>query len=138
MFQKILLAYDGSESARRAAQLAKDLARRFQAEMRVVCCFDPIPPYLGDPDMQRALNKHIGTAERNMAEVVEAIGDEVDLRQEVLEGPAAEAILEVARTRESDLIVMGTRGMGRLSGLLMGSVSQKVVGHAPCPVLLTR
>jgi len=60
------------------------------------------------------------------------------LRQEVLEGPPAEAILTVAETRKVDLIVMGTRGLGRLAGLLIGSVSQRVVSQAGCPVLLVR
>ncbi|MFH1635561.1 MAG: universal stress protein [Chloroflexota bacterium] len=61
-----------------------------------------------------------------------------ELKTEVLEGPPAEAILNVADTRGNDLIVMGTRGRGRLSGLLLGSQSQKVVAHAHCPVLLIR
>jgi len=56
----------------------------------------------------------------------------------VLEGPPAEAILNVAETREIDLIVMGTRGLGRFTGMLLGSQSQKVVSHASCPVTLVR
>lgn len=60
------------------------------------------------------------------------------MHQEVLEGPPAEAILNVANVREIDLIVMGTRGLGRLAGALLGSQSQKVVAHASCPVLLAR
>jgi nucleotide-binding universal stress UspA family protein len=60
------------------------------------------------------------------------------LKTEVLEGSAAEAILEVASTRKSDLIVMGSRGLGTLSGLLLGSQSQKVVQHANCPVLIVK
>ena len=57
---------------------------------------------------------------------------------ELREAPEAEAILEAAGRRQCDLIVMGTRGLGRLAGLLLGSVSQKVVQHAQCPVLLVR
>jgi nucleotide-binding universal stress UspA family protein len=44
----------------------------------------------------------------------------------------------VAVTRASDVIVMGSRGLGTLAGLLLGSTSQKVVSHAPCPVLIVR
>jgi nucleotide-binding universal stress UspA family protein len=61
-----------------------------------------------------------------------------EIHTEILEGPPAEAILDVANTRECDLIVMGSRGLGRLTGLLIGSQSQKVVQHAPCPVLIVR
>lgn len=56
----------------------------------------------------------------------------------ILECPAAEAILLVANMRGVDLIIMGTRGLGRLTSALMGSQSQKVVGEASCSVLLIR
>ena len=56
----------------------------------------------------------------------------------MIEGSAAEAVLDVAVTRNSDVIVIGSRGLGTLAGLLLGSTSQKVVAHAPCPVLIVR
>ncbi len=139
MFQKILLAFDGSEAAQRAAELAGELARTHRATLRVVVSYDPIPAYLGEPDYQRALTGRLQHAEETLAEARQRVGEiPGGLKDEILEGPAAEAILEVAKTRASDLIVMGTRGMGRLTGLLIGSVSQKVVAHADCPVLLVR
>ena len=48
----------------------------------------------------------------------------------------AEAILEIAREKEIDLIVMGTRGRSRIKRLILGSVAQRVVGQAPCPVMV--
>jgi nucleotide-binding universal stress UspA family protein len=57
---------------------------------------------------------------------------------EVLEGPPADAILRVAEARNVDLIVMGARGLGSLGSLLLGSVSQKVLAHATCPVMIVR
>jgi nucleotide-binding universal stress UspA family protein len=57
---------------------------------------------------------------------------------EVLEGPPADAILNVAQVRECDLIVMGSRGRGALAGLLLGSVSHRVVAHARMPVMVVR
>ena len=56
----------------------------------------------------------------------------------MIEGSPAEAIIEVAKTRHSDVIVIGSRGLGRLAGLVLGSTSQKVVSYAPCPVLIVR
>ena len=53
-------------------------------------------------------------------------------------GPPAEAILNLAEVREIDLIIMGTRGLSRLAGVLLGSESQKVISHADCPVMLAR
>jgi nucleotide-binding universal stress UspA family protein len=61
-----------------------------------------------------------------------------EIHTDLIEGDAAETIIEVAKTRNSDLFVMGSRGLGRLAGLLLGSTSQKVLSHAPCPVLIVR
>jgi nucleotide-binding universal stress UspA family protein len=70
---------------------------------------------------------------------LEAIGDTgTSIKTQILEGPPAEAILSIADVRKIDLIIMGTRGLGRLSGLILGSQSLKVVAHSNCPVLLVR
>ena len=74
-----------------------------------------------------------------MQKAIEAVGEiPGKLHSELLEGSPAEAILEVARTRKSDVIVMGARGLGRIAAAVLGSTSQKVVSHAPCPVLIVR
>jgi nucleotide-binding universal stress UspA family protein len=78
-------------------------------------------------------------AEEVIAATLEIIGEVPGgVETEVIEGPAAEAILRVQETRGSDLIIMGTRGQGRLAGLVMGSVSQKVLAHAQCPVMFVK
>lgn len=140
MFDKILLAVDGSEHALHAAHTAADLARAMKAkELRIVAVYDFIPPYLGEPNMQYAIDARMETAKGIMQKAVDAVGDvPCEIHTELLEGPAAEAIIEVAATRKSDVIVMGSRGLGTLAGLLLGSTSQKVVAHASCPVLIVR
>ena len=139
MFSKILVAVDGSEQSLRAAGLAGELARRMHADICVVTAFDPIPEFIGDPDRQRIVSGQMNRAEEALHKGVEAMGDiEGEIEEEIIEGPAAEAIIRIAETRGNDLIVMGTRGLGQLRGLLLGSQSQKVVSHAPCPVLLAR
>jgi len=60
------------------------------------------------------------------------------VESDVCEGTPAESILMAAKKYNIDLIVMGTRGLGQLAGLLLGSQSQKVIAHADCPVLLVR
>ena len=55
---------------------------------------------------------------------------------ELLEGPEAEAILKAAEDLHADLILMGTRGFGAVKGLLIGSVSRKVIHYASCPVMV--
>jgi len=138
MFKNILLAFDGSEHARKAAGLAADLARQYQARLCVVHAYDPIPDYLGEPFLQETISRRTEAADRIMEQALVLVGEQPQLETEVLEGPAAEAILRVAEVRQVDLIVMGTRGLGQLSGLLLGSQSQKVLSHARCPVLLVR
>lgn len=140
MFDKILLAVDGSEHALHAARVAADLARTMNAkEFRIVVAYDFIPPYLGEPNLQYAIDARMDEAKSVLQNALNAVGKlpcEVDT--ELIEGPAAEAVIDVAATRKSDVIVMGSRGLGKLAGLLLGSTSQKVVAHAPCPVLIVR
>lgn len=139
MFERILLAVDGSEHALRAAKVAGDLARCMKSELRVVVVYNPIPPYLGEPNLQNAINARLNEAQAILQKAVVAVGDvPQEIHTELIEGDSAEAIIEVANTRKSDVIVMGSRGLGRLAGLLLGSTSQKVVSHAPCPVLIVR
>ncbi|RDI96050.1 universal stress protein [Meiothermus sp. QL-1] len=138
MFQLILLAFDGSTHAQKAATLAADLARRYGARLLVLHAFDPVPDYLGEPFLQQAIARRTEAAERVAAEARVLLEGLSDLEIEILEGPPAEAILRAAEVRQPDLIVMGTRGLGQLKGLLLGSQSQKVLAHAPCPVLLVR
>jgi len=105
----------------------------------VVTIFDPIPHYLGEPIIQEVLSKRINLAQGVLDDALEQIGKiPGDLETEMLEGPAAEAILTLVETRNIDLVIMGSRGLGRLKGLVLGSQSQKVVQHASCPVLLVR
>lgn len=139
MFKHILLGVDGSEHALRAAQLAGDLARNMSADLYVVVCYEPVPDYLGEPYLQRAMTERVLASQEVLKPALEIVGEiPAGMHTEVLEGAPAEAILAVAETRQIDLIVMGTRGRGKLAGLLLGSQSQKVVSHASCPVLLVR
>ena len=140
MFERILLAVDGSEHALHATRKAAELARLMKpVEFRIVVAYDPIPLYLGEPNMQIVITNRKGEAEEILNAAVKEVGTvPCEIHTEILEGDPASAILEIANVRKSDAIVMGSRGLGRLAGLLLGSTSQKVVSHAPCPVLIVR
>ena len=140
MFNNILLAVDGSEHALNAARMAAQLARSMDsAELRIAVVYDSIPPLLGDPDFQIVLNARLDETEKILQRAVKAVGEVPStVSTETIAGDPAEAIIKIADTRKCDLIVMGSRGLGRLAGLVLGSVSQKVVSHAPCPVLIVR
>lgn len=140
MFKRILLAVDGSDHALNAARTAGELARVMESEMlRIVIAYDVIPPYLGEPNLQQAIDARLEEANVILKAAVEAVGPlPFEIQTGLIEGPPAEAILRVADTRQSDIIVMGSRGLGLLAGVLLGSTSQKVISHAPCPVLIVR
>jgi len=140
MFKNILVAVDGSVHGLKAAQVAGELARSMTAErLWVVAAYDPVPDYIGQPFQSEAIAARMLQAEQVLVAAQAEIGQVPgQLVKEVLEGPPAEAILAVAEARAVDLIVMGTRGLGRLANLLVGSQSQKVLTQAACPVLLVR
>ena len=139
MFKRVLVAVDGSEHAIKAAQLAGDICRSMKADLTLVTVFDPVPNYLGEPFSQEAVTKRIELARSILNEAQNKIGEVPgDVKTDMLEGPVAEAILRLIESRNIDLVTMGTRGLGRLGGLVLGSQSQKVLQHAPCPVLLVR
>ena len=140
MFERILLAVDGSEHSYKSAHTAADLARAMNSEkLRIVVAYEKIHPYLGEPNLQAAIDTRLAEAQSILKKAVDTVGDvPAEIHTELIEGDAAEAIIEVAKTCSSDIIVMGSRGLGRLAGLVLGSTSQKVVSLAPCPVLIVR
>ena len=140
MFENILLAVDGSEHALNAARMASSLANAMNSQtLRIVVAYNPIPVHLGDPYMQDAINARISETEEIIQNSVQAVGAvSAEILTEMIEGDPAETIIELAKTHHSDVIIMGSCGLGKLAGLLLGSTSQKVVSHAPCPVLIVR
>jgi nucleotide-binding universal stress UspA family protein len=139
MFTRILLATDGSAHAEAASSLVQDLARHDGAQVILLHAFEPVPSYLGEPWGDQVMARNIAEGERVVKQVDRKLREAgIDVIVEVLEGPAAEAILRVATVRECDLIVMGSRGHGALASLLLGSVSLRVLAHAQVPVMITR
>ena len=140
MFKNMLLAVDGSSHALHAAKTAGDLARELKVEtVRIVVVYSYIPSFLGEPNMQIAIDARLKEANEVLDAATRSLGEVPgEIHTELIEGSPAASIIDVATTRHSDLIVMGSRGMGKLAGLLLGGTSQNVVSHAPCPVLVVR
>ena len=139
MFERILLATDGSPDAKEALAYARDLALRDGAQVIIVQAFRPVPTSLGEPWGGQIIVRHT-TAAREIANEAAQELRKAGLEPivEVLEGPPADAILRVADVRQCDLIVMGCRGYSILTSLLLGSVSHRVLAHAHAPVLIVR
>jgi nucleotide-binding universal stress UspA family protein len=138
MFKRIIVPVDGSEHSHRALTYAQAMADKFGATLWLVHAFPQTSDLLGYDEFEKLIARRESTGQEILDQAREQVGDRLDVREELLEEPAAEAIIRVAHTREADLIIMGTRGLGSLQGLLMGSVSHKVLNHAPCPVMLIR
>lgn len=139
MFENILLAVDGSEHAHEAAKVAGDLARLSGGTLRVVTAFEKLSRHLGEPNLSHAIAERMEKAEQILSEATERIGEiPGDCETEALEGDPAETILRVADTFDVDIIIMGTRGLGDMRSLILGSQSHKVVSAATCPVMLVR
>ena len=151
---KILLATDGSSEAELATQTAVDLARMSGSELHVVYVEDyssiallypeatePEGVEMWDPILEEDLERYSEQHRRELldAEVerVRSAGGTV-AQSHLLMGEAAREIVHLAEDLGAGMIVMGSRGRGGIRRALMGSVSDSVVRHAHCPVMVTR
>lgn len=135
--KEIVIATDGSGGGRAAVASGIELARGTGAVATIVYVRQAPPPIVGDPYYQRALSAELQRA-RAVVEEATACADEagVESDSEVLEGDPAEQILELARLRDADLIVVGSRPLASVAKALLGSVSRAIVHHADRPVLV--
>jgi nucleotide-binding universal stress UspA family protein len=143
-WKRICCPVDFSDASRAAMEVAADLARRFGAELQLLHAY-PIPGYtfpdgsvVASPKMMQDLadqaQKHL---EEWRAEAERLVGGPHVTAQKAVGEPAAE-ILEAASEARADLIVMGTHGRTGLEHALMGSIAERVVRRAHCPVLTVR
>jgi nucleotide-binding universal stress UspA family protein len=134
----ILLATDGSEEAELAATTAADLAKSTGSELHVVHVGEFRPTLLAQTEVEPAqLQREAQQLLDEQVIRVEGAGNPVKEAHLRL-GRADEEIVDLAHSIGAGLIVMGTRGQGRMRRALMGSVSDSVVRHAHCPVTIVR
>lgn len=133
----ILLATDLSPASDGAAAQALDLAHDLGADLLVMSAIDPRST-LAD-GMGRRVDR-IRLARELAAQGLVAKGRSLGVTVSFLiwDGPAGEAIVEVAQNEQVDMVVVGSHGRGAVGRFLIGSVSEHVVRHAPCPVLVVR
>jgi nucleotide-binding universal stress UspA family protein len=147
MFTRILVAVDGSAHANRAVDCAANLANKYGAELILLHVMASLGSARIPPDLyDLARIEHIEATEADLLRrVAENILQAADMRARgqgtkqvrtlVGVGHAAEVIVEHAKEEAADLIVMGRRGLGSASGLLIGSVSHKVCHLCQCPCM---
>ena len=139
---RLVIAVDGSEPSLRAIDAAARLAKDTDVEA-VLLHVRPAAAYHGDLSPREY--ERIGAEERDrQARVLEsalAHARQVGLERAITQAEAGTPDIDIPRVateRAADVIVMGTRGLGSLGGLLLGSVAQRVVHHAGVPVLLVK
>lgn len=135
--ERIVVGVDGSAGSRAALEWARDEAVQWDAEVIAVQAweFTPLVVATDAPIDLGELKK--ATVEGLDAVVREVFGPEADrVEQRVVEDLPAQGVLDASA--EADLIVVGSRGLGGVKSLLLGSVGQKIVHHAEVPVVIVR
>ncbi len=132
----IVVGVDGSENSRQALRWAVEEARLRHARVRVVHAWWLYPMLAADTETPHLI-EDAGEAVQTF--VTDTLGKEHDVEVETVavQGEQASAAL-VDAAKEAELLVVGSRGVGGFSGLLLGSVSQQCAQHAPCPVAIVR
>jgi nucleotide-binding universal stress UspA family protein len=133
---KVLIAYDGSDGAKRALEVAVELAPK-EAAVSVVAVAEGMPQFGRAAAM--VLPEEEEERRRQLAEAGKALAEHgISAALVERRGDAAIAILDEAEKEGVELIVVGTRGLSAIERWLLGSVSSRVLHHARCSVLVVR
>lgn len=145
MYKKILVPLDGSDRSNKALFHTVELASKLGSKITLMHVVPSLPPYVNTAvdRLGQAQQSIIEELMRNGKEMLQqyasSISDKgIEVESITVMGQPADEIIEKATLEEYDLIVIGSRGLGEIKGYLMGSVSNRVSRHAPCPVLIIR
>ncbi|MFZ5651155.1 MAG: universal stress protein [Bacillota bacterium] len=145
MYRKILVPLDGSARAKVAAEHALELAKKMSAELLLLHVIPALPPYVNKYSdrlggtYQQIHDELQAAGEDLLARAKEEFGKSgINIETRIIWGNPAVEICREAKDGRFDVIIMGSRGLGEIKGYLMGSVSNRVVRHASCPVLIVR
>jgi nucleotide-binding universal stress UspA family protein len=146
LYNKILVAVDGSEQAAKAALHGAELAVKLGADLILFHVVVPTLPSYADisPDQLGCVQHDIeGEFYKQGREILSRVKDElaaykINISSEISVGHPADEIFKMAAKCKCDLLIMGSRGLGQIKGYLMGSVSNRVCRLVDCPVLIMR
>ena len=139
MFNKIMVALDGSAASEKALAAAVDLAVRYKAEITAVSVAE-VPEVVGMVDeveeIREGTEKHFRQIGQAAVDYAKSKG--VPLRSVVLRGHAADALVRYAETEGMNLVVIGQHGHSRIARFFLGSTSDRVSEHCPCTVMIVK
>jgi nucleotide-binding universal stress UspA family protein len=137
-YRHVLVAYDGSPDAELALAHAIAIAQSFRARLALVTVVPPAPPFAWQsPGGVRQLHDAQQTdLDKQLRAAADRIPDDLPLTTRLLDGDPPRELLRAAREGDHDLIVMGSRGRGRVTAALLGSVSNRVMHDSPVPVMI--
>jgi len=143
VFKNILVPYDGSTYANRAFNKALEIAKQHDSNLRVVACLDIAN--LGGWYIDKRINKDIMKKAKNLTEKLfsklndAAKKNSITLDSKIIESNnTVKSLLSFTKSKNIDLIVMGSSGRGGFDKVLLGSVSSGVMQKAKCPVLIIK
>lgn len=133
--KKILVPVDYSERSKKALQYAMPFAKQFGAQIVLLHLVEPYPQI---PEMAPVDVENLADARKQMGELKKTIDKSVPIESVIRVGVATAGIVEAAKELDIDLVILATQGRSGLAHVLLGSTAERVVRHAPCPVLVVR
>ena len=141
MFSKVLVPVDGSDNSHRALNAALLLLEKLGAKVTAIHVMEDIPVLhiQSEKLLRELLDAYKKESELILSKCSEiATKKGLSINTKLLQGNAGATILDFCEKEKYDIIVMGSRGLGKFKELLLGSVSSKVVHHSSCPVMIIR
>lgn len=137
--KRILVAIDGSKFSDKVLEVGIEYARYQDAEIVFVYCHKKYPRLLGQPYRDQVISAIRDETEEIVRPYLDLLTEAgIHHIERLMEGPAGVMIPEVAGNEKCDLIVLGSRGLSNLQGLIIGSVTHRVLHTAKCPVLVVK
>lgn len=141
MFTSILVPIDGSDNSYRALDSALLLSEKLGSNITVVNMLEQVP--ITHIESEKLLSELLEAYRKENQEILSkcskiATEKGLSIKTILLQGNPASVILDYRKKEKFDLLIMGSRGLGKFKQLILGSVSSKIVHHSPCAVLLIR
>jgi nucleotide-binding universal stress UspA family protein len=136
-FRKILVGYDGSKQAEKAVDVALSLTTCLDAKVLIFAVARPPEPPTA-VELEAVLDDAREHYEAGFKGIRQRAGDDIELQMEIAVGHPAEQIVHKAEIEHVDLIVVGRRGVSGFQKWMLGSISERVLRYAHCPVMVIR